>query len=414
MKDKVKIGFLGLGGRGCGVLKLILEMDDVDVLAVCDLYEDRVQEGLNIIKEKRNFEATGYTDYRELLKRDDIEAVIIATSWQTHAKIAAAAMRAGKYTAFEVGGASSIEECWELVRAYEETGTWCMMLENCCYGELELALLNMIKQGIFGTLTHMQGAYGHDLRSEVVTGLETRHYRFRNFQHRNGELYPTHELGPICNMLNINRGNRLMTLTSMSTKSLGLHEWAIKHRGNDSEYAKMDWNQGDVTTTMIKCAHGETILLKHDCSLPRGYSRELHVQGTLGIAVELADKIVIEDRSPSGGWAEYEWESLQKYVDEYEHPLWKWFKNAGVKGGHGGMDYLVQRAFIESVKENKLPPIDVYDAATWMSITCLSEQSISMGSIPVAIPDFTNGMWLDRKPDPKCRYSLDAVHNDLF
>ncbi|NLD88569.1 MAG: Gfo/Idh/MocA family oxidoreductase [Clostridiales bacterium] len=411
MKEKVRIGFLGLGGRGQGLLKLILNMADVEVPAVCDLYDDRIKAGINIVSEARDYTPTGYSDYRQLLKREDIDAVIIATSWQTHGRITAAAMRAGKYAAFEVGGASSVEECWELVRAYEETGIWCMMLENCCYGELELALLNMIKQGLFGELIHCQGAYGHDLRGEITGGIENRHYRFRNFQHRNGELYPTHELGPICNMLNINRGNRLLTLTAMSTKSRGLHEYALK---NKPEYANVDWAQGDVTTTMIKCAHGETILLKHDCSLPRSYSREIWVQGTNGIAVELGDKIVIQGRSPEGGWMEFEWEALSKYIEEFRHPLWTWFREAGVKGGHGGMDYLVQRAFIESVKEGKLPPIDVYDSATWMSITCLTEQSIYMGSMPVAVPDFTNGMWIDRRPDPKCRYSLDAVHNDLF
>lgn len=411
MKETVNIGFLGLGGRGRGLLKLICDMPDVNVLAVCDKYEDRVQQGIEIVKEKKNFDAQGYENYKDILKRDDIDAVIIATSWQTHARIAIDAMRAGKYVATEVGGASSIDECWEIVHAYEETGKWCMMLENCCYGDTELALLNMVKQGLFGTLTHMEGAYGHDLRGEITGGLINRHYRFRNFQHRNGELYPTHELGPICNMLDINRGNRLLTLTTMTSQAVGLHEYALKHR---PEYADIQWNEGDVCTTMIKCAHGQTILLKHDCSLPRGYSRELHVQGTLGLANEFADKIVIEDRSPDGGWAEFEWESLKDYVKEFRHPLWKWYEDEGVRGGHGGMDYLVQRAFIESIKEDKLPPIDTYDTVTWMSITCLSEQSVSMGSMPVAIPDFTNGRWLDRPADPKCRYSLDAVHNDLF
>ncbi|MDD6877297.1 MAG: Gfo/Idh/MocA family oxidoreductase [Clostridiaceae bacterium] len=416
MKEKIRVGYVGLGGRGQGQMGLTLEMEDVEVVAVCDVYEDRVQEALQTIREKRpELCAQGYTDYRKLVARPDLDAVVVTSSWQTHARIAEAAMRAGKYAAIEVGGASSLEECWRLVRAYEETGMPLMMLENCCYGRNEMALLSMVKRNIFGELIHLDGAYAHDLRDEITGGLIRRHYRFRNFQRRNGDLYPTHALGPIANMLSINRGNRFVSLTSMSSKSRGLHDFAVQKYGADHEYAKINWNEGDICTTLIKCANGETIRLEHDDCLARIYSRELTVRGTRGMYGEDGDRLMIEglNKKPEGAW-EPEWMKFTEELPKYEHPLWKWFQSAGVKGGHGGMDFLVQRAFFESVKAGTGTPIDAYDTASWMSITTLSEQSVAMGSLPVPVPDFTNGLWLDRAADPKSRYSLDAVHYDLF
>jgi len=414
MKEKLRVGYVGMGGRGQGQMSLSLDMKDIEVVAVCDAYPDRVEESLKIIREKRpEIEAAGYTDYRELVKRGDLDAVVVTSSWQTHVRIVEAAMRAGIPTAFEVGGASSLEECWRLVRAYEETGVPCMMLENCCYGQVEMALYDMVEKGLFGELVHMEGAYAHDLRHEISHGLINRHYRFRNFQHRNGELYPTHALGPIAKMLRINRGNRFLTLTSMASKSRGLNTYIKKTFGEDHEYTKINWCQGDIVTTLIKCANGETITLQHDDTLPRSYSRELRVQGDCGIYEEDGDRYIIDGESVFEGW-DYKWNKFSEDLPKRDHPLWKWFQQKGVEGGHGGMDYLVQRAFYESVMKGEEPPIDVYDAAAWMSITCLSEQSVSMGSMPVPVPDFTNGLWMEREEEPKSRYSLDKVHHDLF
>ena len=418
MERIVNIGFIGLSKRGSGLLGLLLNMKDVKICAVCDKYEDRVQNAVEKVKEVTGADVEGYLNYKDLLKRDDIEAVVIATSWQTHIRIAVDAMRAGKRPAMEVGGANSVAECWQLVQVSEETGIPCMMLENCCYGKEELTLLKMVKEGMFGELIHMEGAYGHDLREEVVCGIDNRHYRFRQFQRRNAELYPTHELGPIANMLDINRGNRFLSLVAMSSKARGLHDWAVANKP-DSYEANVVWNEGDIVTTLIKCANGETIKLQHDNSLPRKYSRELRVQGTKGVYSELGDLIYIEASAKKEGehdWSdELAWKKFHgDYIDQNCHPLWKWYENRGVEGGHGGMDYLVLRAFVESVRDQIDPPIDVYDCAAWMCITCLSEDSIALGSAPVAIPDFTGGRWLDREPDPATWYSLDAVHEDLF
>jgi len=415
MGRTVKLGYLGLSGRGRSVLGLLLKMPDVEITAICDLYEDRLQLGMDLCKENGNTYVTGYLDHKELLKRDDIEGVVIATNWPTHIRLAIDVMRAGKRPAFEVGGANSLEDCWQLVHASEETGIPCMMLENCCYGKTELALLNMVKQNMFGELINMHGAYGHDLRHEITHGKRNRHYRFPAFRRRNAELYPTHELGPIANMLNINRGNRFVSLVSMASKGRGLAEYAKANFPADSLEANITWNEGDVVTTLIKCANGETITLVHDNSLPRKYSRELRVQGTRGMYNEMGDLIYLEESPylPEGEDPykdEMKWDSFTKdYLEKYNHPLWKWYENRGVEGGHGGMDYLVLRAYVESVQEQIDPPIDVYDCAAWMCITALSEESIALGSAPVAIPDFTGGRWMDRDPETKGKYALDAI-----
>ncbi len=393
----VRLGIIGLGGRGMGQTETLIQMPDVEVTCVCDVYEDRVKNGQDLIGKNRPYRPDGETDYRKVICRDDVDAVCVFTSWETHIEIAVAAMKCGKKVAIEVGGATSVEECWKLVRAKEETGIECMLLENCCYGKEEMTLLNMVKQGIFGTLVHCQGGYQHDLRDEIGNGDINRHYRQRHFLQRNAELYPTHELGPICEYLKINRGNRMVSLVAMASKAAGLHEWLQENRA-DSPLANAQVNQGDIMTTLIKCANGETIVLTHDCTLPRPYSRGGRVQGTKGIWQEDNRGIYIDGRTVSdpNHWT-HTWESDEPYMKEYEHPLWKEYEEFGLRGGHGGMDYLVLRAFIESVQKNECPPIDTYDTASWMVITALSEQSAAMGGMPVPIPDFTEGKWLQKR-----------------
>ena len=416
MNKKVNVAIIGVSGRGLGLMSCIYDMEDVKITVVCDLYQDRMEEAAKSAFEKCGYKPDLCSDYREVVRRRDVNCVITPSSWLAHREIALASMRAGKPVGMEVGGAYSLHECWELVRVSEETGVNCMMLENCCYGREELTVLNMIKQGVFGELIHCQGGYEHDLRSEIAMGLENRHYRFQNYRHRNGEVYPTHEVGPIAKYLDINRGNRFMTLTSMSSKARGLHQWIIANKGSDHEHAKIDFTQGDIVTTMIKCAHGETVLLIHDTSLPRVYSRGGRVQGTKAIWMEDKKSIHIDGISPDENWDDLDasWEPLEKYMGKYEHPLWTEYKNAGIKGGHGGMDYLVLRAFFESVKNNTPAPIDVYDTATWMAVTCLSEESIALGTMPVSVPDFTCGKWISREDEIPSKYALSKVFCECF
>lgn len=403
-------GVIGISGRGSGMLSELLSVDGVKVTAVCDKYIDRAENGVKIVREKTGITPEMYLDYKELLKKDDIDAILCCTTWITHSRISIDAMRAGKHIAFEVGGAASIEECWQMVRVSEETGKFCMILENCCYDRNELALFNMQRQGVFGEIIHTQGGYQHDLRDEITYGRETRHGRLFNFMNRNGDLYPTHQLGPIAKMLNINRGNRFVTLTSMASKARGLHEGILDNLPKGYDLSTFHFTQGDIVTTMIKCAHGETILLIHDCTLPRPYSRNYRVQGTKGIYMEDKDSIYIDGESP-----QHNWESFETYRNKYEHPLWKQYAKDGIhEGGHGGMDFLVLSAFAQSAINNEKSPIDVYDTAAWMAITCLSEQSIAMGSMPVPVPDFTNGMWIDREPFNRGKYCLEEVCNEYF
>ena len=412
----VNVAVIGISGRGRGLMDCLYNMNDVKITVVSDLYVDRMEDTAKDVFEKCGNHPTCIKDYREVVVREDVDCVIIASSWSSHTPIAIAAMKHGKKVGMEVGGAHSLQECWDLVKAYEETGVDFMMLENCCYGREEMTILNMIKKGIFGEVIHCQGGYQHDLRKEVCMGIENRHYRFNNYLSRNGELYPTHEIGPIAKYLNINRGNRFQTLTSMSSKARGIHNWIVDNKGADHEHAKLEFTQGDITTTMIKCAQGETIVLIHDTTLPRVYSRGGRVQGTKAIWMEDKKGIHIDGVSPKEDWKNLDasWEPLEKHMEKYEHPLWSEFKKDGVQGGHGGMDFLVLRSFIESVKNNIPMAIDVYDAATWMAITCLSEDSIAMGSMPVSFPDFTNGKWVSREPEIPTKYGLSEIFDECF
>jgi Oxidoreductase family, NAD-binding Rossmann fold. len=234
MKKQIKLGIIGLGGRGYSLLSTVLQMEDIVVSAVCDLYEDRRQRGVNKVETVAGNTPFSTDNYKEVLALDEIDAVIVSTSWADHISVAIDAMKAGKYVGVEVGGAYSIDECWELVRTHEKTGVPCMLLENCCYGRIELMVLNMVKKGLFGEIVHCEGGYHHDLRYEITNGRENRHYRLVNYMHRNCENYPTHELGPIAKILNINRGNRMLSLTSMASKARGLHEYILKEKVNSA------------------------------------------------------------------------------------------------------------------------------------------------------------------------------------
>ena len=411
MKETINVVFVGLGGRGRGLLNMVLDtMPDVNVVGVCDLYEDRTENAKQDVINKRGNTPVATLDYHELLKMEEVDAVITPSAWDAHIPICIDAMNAGKYVATEVGGAYSVDQCWELVKTYERTGVPCMMLENCCYGREELTVLNMIKKGLFGEIIHCEGGYEHDLRDEVALGHVNRHYRLDNYMNRNGELYPTHELGPIAKYLNINRGNRMISLTAMSSKARGLNAWINDNRGADFENANFAFAQGDIVITCIKCAHGETIVLKHDTTLPRAYSRGNLVHGTKGIWSEDKYGCMFDGSCEGASWG-HRFTDMNTFFPEHEHPLWK---DYSAVGGHGGIDYLVMRGFVEAVKAGTQTPIDVYDTASWMVISCLSEDSIAMGSMPVAIPDFTNGKWIKREPYVRSKYCLEEVCEDLF
>ncbi|MGI6238448.1 MAG: Gfo/Idh/MocA family protein [Christensenellales bacterium] len=384
--NRTRVGIAGLGGRGFSLLKdLIIDMPGVEVTAVCDDYGDRAATAQALVYEKTGKQPFATRDYSEMLARTDVEAVFVITPWETHIPYAIEAMERGVPVALEVGGASSVQECWELVRTWEKTRTPFFFLENCCFGRTELLVTNMVRKGIFGEIVHCAGAYAHDLREEIAGGDANHHYRLRHYRGRNCENYPTHELGPIAKILDINSGNRMLTLSSTASKAAGMRAY-----GMDGEF-----QQGDVIHTVIRCARGETILLTLDTTLPRYYSRDFTVRGTKAMYEERTNSFFIDGEHEEHFNWKPEWDNAQRYLEAYEHPIWDKILKDGVRGGHGGMDGLVYGAFIECLQKGWEMPIDVYDAAAWMAITALSEDSVSLGGAPVAIPDFTSGRWLN-------------------
>ena len=420
MKDRVKIGVIGLGGRGYNMMKWVfmpMKDEGVDIVAVCDVISARAEKAADTVAESGAKKPFVTTDYNELLSLEGLDAVYIAVSWEAHVEIAVAAMKAGVYVGLEAGGAYSLDDCYKLVHTYEETGTELMFMENCCYGKRELMALNMARQGVFGEIMHCNGAYCHDLRKEVTEGLENGHYRLRNYIYRNCENYPTHEIGPIAKLLNINNGNRFLTLSSFSSRAKGMHEYTVKTKGADHPLAKVDFAQGDVVTTVITCAGGQTVCITLETCLPRGYSRRFEVHGTKGMYMEDNDSIFIdgneEHQKNEWNWKPM-WGNAEKFEEEYLHPLWKSGKIEN--DAHGGIDHLTVYAFINAVKTGAHAPIDVYDAATYMSISVLSEDSIALGGAPVAIPDFTAGRWTERVDIAENEYTLDNldIGKDLY
>lgn len=405
MKVRLNIVQIGLGNRGMGLLKLILDtMEDIRIVGICDSYADRAENAAELVAEKRGYAPFVTGDYRQLFQLPEVDAVLITSAWEQHIEIACAAMEAGLPAACEVGGAYTIEDCWKLVHTYEKTGVPCMMLENCCYGQRELMIKNMVEQGLFGDVVHCEGGYCHDLRKEIAYGDENRHYRLRNYLHRNCENYPTHELLPIGKILKINDGNRFLSLVSVSSCAKGMHQYILDHKGENDRLAKAQFRQGDVVTTVLRCAGGETVRITLDTTLPRAYSRQFTVRGTKAAYFEDMDAIFMDGKDNE---AEFEpkrlWGNAKEYEPEYDHSLWRDYEAVG---GHGGIDFLVLRAFFESVQEEIEPPIDVYDMATYISISVLSEESIARGGAVVAVPDFTNGKWTYRKEYPKFKYAL--------
>ncbi len=415
MKNKIKVAVIGYGQRGKHILKHLLNMSDVEVVAVCDKYEDRTKEMVEKSLEVRGMTPYATTDYKDIIAHVQTDAAVISTSWSMHLPITIDFMEAGVRVAFEVGGCDSVEQCWELVRAYRKTGVECMMLENCCYGKKEMMMLNMVKKGLFGEIVHCDGAYIHDVRDEIVTGKENRQYRLNNYLNRNCDNYPTHALGPIAKILNINHGNRMVSLCSMSSKAVGIKAYMNEHDVENKELLDKDFMQGDVITTMIKCAHGETITLTLDTTLPHFYSRNFNIGGTKARFDENNMRIFSTDLNPEhshGSEGREYWGNFDEYHEKYGHPLWKEYEEVGIRSGHGGMDWLVLRAFVESTKNGTKPPIDVYDAVAWMVITPLSEASILKGGMPVEIPDFTYGQWIEEYEGLEDKYSLDRICED--
>ncbi|MBI3220421.1 MAG: Gfo/Idh/MocA family oxidoreductase [Bacteroidetes bacterium] len=410
--EKLRLGFIGVGLRGQNHLELALSRKDVDVVAICDVQQRMIDMSLGLVatagKPKPQVILDGPNGYKKLLDRKDIDAVIIATPWEWHTVMCLDAMNAKKYVGCEVITGMTVEECWQLVNTSEKTGMPLMMLENVCYRRDVMAVMNMVRQNMFGELIHLQGGYQHDLREVKFNdgvspygggvefgekGFSEAQWRTQHSVDRNGDLYPTHGIGPIAMMANINRGNRFTKLVSYSTKVRGLHEHIVKTGGENHPNAKVKFKLGDVVSTLIETSNQETILLQHDTNLPRPYSIGFRVQGTKGIWMDLNKSIYLEGQSKQA----HRWDDAKEWLEKYDHPLWKKYGNDAAGAGHGGMDWFVLNAFIESAKRKIAPPQDVYDAVTWSAITPLSETSIKQNGASIEFPDFMRGKWQNRK-----------------
>ncbi|MBK8494784.1 MAG: Gfo/Idh/MocA family oxidoreductase [Chitinophagaceae bacterium] len=411
---QVRVALIGVGLRGQNHLELLLMRTDVEVVAICDI-DDRMLSGSKkmIVKSGKKIPAVFTGDpyaWKKMLEIKGLDAVIISTPWEWHREMIIGSIESGiSYIGSEVMIGITLQDHWDVVKAAEKYKAHVMMLENVCYRRDVMAVLNMVRQGLFGEMIHLQGGYQHDLREVKFNdgvkpygggcemgeqGWTEARWRTAHSIHRNGDLYPTHGIGPIAHYININRGNRFTNICSFSSKARGLHDHVVKTCGKDHPNAKINFKLGDVVTTSIGCANGETILLQHDTNLPRPYSLGFRVQGTAGIWMDVNKGIYIEGRSPKP----HQWDDAKSWLEKYDHPLWaRWSKEAA-GSGHGGMDFYVVHAFIESVKRKSGTPLDVYDAAAWSAITPLSEQSIALGNETVEFPDFTAGQWMYRKP----------------
>ena len=401
-----RVGIIGCGQRGkWWVDEILVKMPYVKITALCDLYEDRMDATAETIKEKADaavFLRT--TDYRELIHSDVVDTVLVFSSWDNHFEASVCAMKAGKPVAIEVGGAYDIQQCYDLVRTYEETQTPFMFLENCCYSEVEMTVTNMARQGVFGTIVHCEGGYCHEMRDALAGINRDRHYRGGEYRRRNCESYPTHEIGPIAKLLHIGNGNRFVSLVSMASKSASMNEYLTE---KDHPLKNTPYKQGDIFKTMIRCAGGETVTITLDTTLPRYYSRDFTVRGTKGMYEERTNSVYLDGNGRHWNWKP-EWDNMTRYMEDYRPKLWKHYNEVygGQEDIHGNMDHMVMAAFFDALDKGLPMPIDVYDAACWMVITALSEQSVALGSAPMLFPDFTSGRWQQQKPPVDSLFDL--------
>ena len=429
--DVVRVAFIGVGQRGIGHVKHYCHIEGVEIKAICDTHEKVLDESIGFVTKLGLPKPARYTGseyaYRELLARQDIDIVIISTPWEWHTSMCVDTLESGKHALVEVPAATTMEECWQLVNTAERTQKNCMMMENVNYGRDELMVLNMVRQGLFGDLLHGEAAYIHDLRWQMKE-IESKTGSWRTYEHtkNNGNLYPTHGLGPVSQYMNINRGDRFDYVTSMSSPAMGRSAYVKREFPADHERNQLNFIAGDINTSTIKTIKGRTIMVQHDTSTPRPYTRHNLVQGTNGVFAGFPNRIALEELPDSMKTAyekEYQnkitaWEkmgskgdkpekqsfhswdqNIEKWRNEYDHPLWiKMGKQAEKNGGHGGMDFLMMWRIVYCLRNAEPLDQDVYDAAAWSSIFPLSVDSVADRSNSKTVPDFTRGAWKTAKP----------------
>src|SRR5690554_324592 len=404
--DTVRVGFIGLGSRGPGAVQRYVHIPGAKIVALCDIYEENVEKTQAILDKAGLPRATGYSGsedaWKQLCESDQVDLVYIATDWKNHAKMMIYAMEQGKHVACEVPAAMTLDEIWAIIDTAERTQKHAMQLENCVYDFFELTTLNMAQQGVFGEVLHVEGAYIHDLKD--VWNRYEGDWRLQYNKEFRGDIYATHGLGPVAQVLDIHRGDKMNTLVSMDTKPINIPEFLINERGEDPDSA-YNFANGQHTMTMIRTENGKTIHIQHDVASPRPYSRMYQVSGSKGFANKYPSEGYALDASSMSDSDILDIENLNAHnfvsqetkaalMDTYKHRIHiELEEKAKEVGGHGGMDFIMDYRLVYCL-QNGLPlDMDVYDLAEWCSLAELSRISIENNNAPVAVPDFTRGNW---------------------
>lgn len=393
--DTVRMAIIGLGMRGSGAVYRYTFIEGAKIVAIADVVPEKVERAQEILVKQGRPKADAYTGedgWKEICERNDIDLVYVVTHWDLHTPIALYAMEQGKHVVTEVPAALTLDECWQLVNTAEKTRQHCMMLENCNYDFFEMATLNMAQQGLLGEIVHAEGAYIHDLRSLNFDENGYWHmWRLGHLQNRDANLYPTHGFGPIAHAMNLHRGDKMNYLVSVSSGQFGMTKYAKNKFGEDSEYAKQEYKKGDMNTSIIKTAKGKTIMLQHDVTSPRPYSRIHLLSGTEGFVRKWPVRGIALEPNAHSFLSD---EEMEEMLEKYEHPITKEVgEKAREVGGHGGMDFIMDYRLIYCLRNGLPLDMDVYDAAEWSCITDLSEASVKNNGMPVQVPDFTRGAW---------------------
>ncbi len=403
--ETIRVGFISVGNRGLHAVKRVSGLPAIEVAALADIQDVEVEKAVQAVREAKRPGAchtySGKADsWKGLCDDPEVDVVYIASPALLHAEMVVYALRAGKHVLTEVPGAQTVDEAWEIVETCEKARRHCMMLENCCYGETEMLAQEIIRKGMLGTLTHAEGGYIHNLTARQLED----HYRNRALMapgthvHRYGNTYPTHALGPICLYLDVNRGDRLERVVSLSSLSAGHTEFAAATYGPEAWQNKLDWKTGDMNVSIIRTALGRTIMMEVGMCTPRPYSRINLVQGTKGCFVDYPPRVSLSEK-PGG---EADWLDEKAFADfreTHKHPLWKRLGEiAKAKGGHGGMDYIMDLRWSYCMRKGLPLDMDVYDLATWSSVVPCSAESDRQGGMPVELPDFTRGAWRTALP----------------
>ncbi len=396
---ELRLGFIGTGSRGRSLMHTLLAIPGVRFPALCDINLENLQQAQAIVEKKGQPKPEGYyrdeEAFQQLLYREDLDAVVIATPWDWHARMAVQSMRCGKYTAVEVPAALSIQECWDLVNTFEETQVPCMMLENWSFRRDNLAVLNMIRKGLLGEIVYCHAAHSHDCVDHwFFTPEGQMRWGGRFLLDYNRDQYPTHSMGPVFGWMDLGYGDYFDTISSVATRSLGVNAYFKRKFGPDHPNARLTYRQGDIVTSTVKTKKGNTLIINYDMQLPRPYDNRWTIQGTEGIYNEQRDSVYLTRVSPKY----HEWEPFPPYQDHYDHVWWRTHGEKALQAGHSGTDYMELLLFLDAVRKKSAPPISIYDSVLMSVVIPLSGLSIEKGGTPIECPDFTRGQWKTNRP----------------